>query len=217
MWWLKGKSEVQPVWWLKIKSIVKCAVKIWQFKPRVPQEKTEKVIPKEAGESVFIPEKYRSLPGIMLSLGEKEYKILAGPYPKMYNFLRSTIPGVKLAKEIDLPCRLSLDIPDFSIPVQSEARAALIEAFLLLKKSRVIYVGCMGGVGRTGLFLSLMLAVESCINAESDGNLPNVVAMVRGLYHAAAVETAEQEAYIQSFDVLGIANLLRDSGLFRCN
>ena len=86
-----------------------------------------------------------------------------------------------------------LPIRDFGLPADHEAvRKALRDTLeaLLLKKD--VYVGCMGGFGRTGLFLALL--------AKAAG-VSRPVAYVRNHYCARAVETDAQGRYIADFRV----------------
>jgi len=55
-----------------------------------------------------------------------------------------------------------------------------------------IYIGCMGGWGRTGLFMALL--------AKATG-ISDPVAFIREYYTPHAVETKEQQDYVANFDV----------------
>ena len=55
-----------------------------------------------------------------------------------------------------------------------------------------VYVGCMGGWGRTGLFLALLAKV---CGEETP------ILYVRTHYTPRAVETREQQEYVDNFDV----------------
>jgi hypothetical protein len=94
-----------------------------------------------------------------------------------------------------------LPIQDFSIPRASDKGAvdAALKATIsaMLKGRRPggtpVYVGCMGGIGRTGLFLALLDKVLA-----GDGD---PIANVRGAYMRHAVETPDQIDYVKNFDV----------------
>jgi len=91
------------------------------------------------------------------------------------------------AADVHLPIR------DFSVPEDDAAvEQALKESFEAALQGKPVYVGCMGGYGRTGLFLALL--------AKTAG-VPAPVAWVRENYHRRAVETENQEAYVALFDV----------------
>ncbi len=86
-----------------------------------------------------------------------------------------------------------LPIEDFSVPrdvalVEDTLRQALRAGI----RGREVYVGCMGGWGRTGLFLSLL--------AKAAG-VPHPVDYVRKFYAKSAVETAMQKHFVETFDV----------------
>ena len=89
---------------------------------------------------------------------------------------------------------VTLPIHDFSVPrmpkdqVDCVIQRALGEAL----DGKEVYVGCMGGWGRTGLFLALLAKV--CGEATP-------ILYVRTHYTPRAVETAEQQAYVDGFDV----------------
>lgn len=89
-----------------------------------------------------------------------------------------------------------LPIHDFGVPEDDEAvrdaLKAVLEAMLL---GRRVYVGCAGGIGRTGMFLALLAKVAGA-------KYP--VAAVREGYARQAVETREQEKYVRNFDVSGL-------------
>lgn len=98
--------------------------------------------------------------------------------------------GVKLAAEINAPCEIDLPIHDFSIPSEREAKRAILKTIAALAKGDTIYVGCMGGIGRTGLFLALL--------AKSAG-VKDPVEYVRATYYSHAVETPEQKKFVENF------------------
>ena len=91
-----------------------------------------------------------------------------------------------------------LPIRDFTTPAESglsaaEVTAALQRALEAALAGRRVYIGCMGGWGRTGLVLALLAKV-----IDPDGD---PVKRVRTEYSPRAVETAAQKAYIGAFEV----------------
>lgn len=95
-----------------------------------------------------------------------------------------------------------LPIKDFSVPTQKPDEVAVtiemaIKAAMLGKD---VYMGCMGGWGRTGIALSLV--------AKTMGE-KDPVAFVREHYSRRAVETSEQAAYVEKFDVTAIRSRLQ--------
>lgn len=118
-------------------------------------------------------------------------RIYAGPFrncPENVDF------SVNLTKEIHQPeCHVRLPIEDFSVPDPLQARRALIETLYHLRLGDVVYCGCMGGIGRTGLFLSLL---TKCSGMTSDP-----VSYVRMEYLPSAVETMEQREFVKDLYV----------------
>lgn len=93
-----------------------------------------------------------------------------------------------------------LPIQDFSVPSDdAQVRKALRHVFSSLLRGRNVYVGCMGGFGRTGLMMALIAKVMA---------YPDPVQYVRTQYTKQAVETRAQEAYVENFDVKSLRRWL---------
>jgi len=103
--------------------------------------------------------------------------------------------GIKLAREIDESASARVDLYDMSAPEDPltdwQLRGALLLALYSLSRGRGVYVGCMGGYGRTGLFLACLV---KCLGVDDP------VGYVRAHYHGRAVETDEQLDYVAEFD-----------------
>lgn len=83
--------------------------------------------------------------------------------------------------------------PDFGVPAEPEIAAGQIkEAFRRAGRGELVEVGCLGGSGRTGTVLSCMAVLAGVPPAEA-------VLWVRAAYRQEAVETGEQEAWVQWF------------------
>jgi protein-tyrosine phosphatase len=124
-----------------------------------------------------------------LPFGLVSRKIYGGPYrEKPEDFV-----GIKCAAEIKDYAAMSVSIRDFGVPLRPEQMEhAIAFALTRLAEGMPIYVGCMGGLGRTGLFLACLvkaLGVEKPIE------------YVREHYIEHAVERPEQEKWIEDFDV----------------
>lgn len=120
-------------------------------------------------------------------------RIYAGPYMMK----PAGMIGVKLALEVPGPADLMLPIRDFSIPASKQATDKVVwQVLTMVADNRLVYVGCMGGLGRTGLFLALL--------AKAMGN-PNCVGYVRANYNERAIETPLQERYSEMYD-LGVTD-----------
>jgi hypothetical protein len=83
--------------------------------------------------------------------------------------------------------------PDFGVPDEPEVAARQIAgAFDRAREGELVEVGCLGGSGRTGTVLACMAILAGVAPAEA-------VAWVREAYRPQAVETAEQEAWVEWF------------------
>jgi hypothetical protein len=83
--------------------------------------------------------------------------------------------------------------PDFGLPSDPEVAARQItDAFLRAGRGELVEVGCLGGSGRTGTVLACMAVLAGAPPAEA-------VPWVRSTYRPEAVETAEQEAWVEWF------------------
>lgn len=112
---------------------------------------------------------------------------------RYYEAPAKDVPGftrVKMAKEIGLPCDIDIPTVDFHVPPRELMQRGLRKMVLALIRGDQLYIGCMGGVGRTGLAMALLVKVLG-----SD----NPVAVVRESYKAHAVETSKQMEYVHTF------------------
>lgn len=123
-----------------------------------------------------------------LSLGDHKFIVYGGPYrQKPAEFI-----GVRMAAEIDMPAEIVVPTEDFQVPPLEEVRDGLDEAVSRILLGQPLYVGCMGGIGRTGLFMALL--------AKAFGE-QDPVTYVRAHYLAHAVETMGQRKYIADFTI----------------
>ncbi len=89
-----------------------------------------------------------------------------------------------------------LRIRDFSVPdIRNAVFMLAWVMFESIVRKRSVYVGCMGGTGRTGLMLAILIR----ITYGDDGE--RALWRVRQQYRARAVETKEQEEYLADFPV----------------
>ena len=94
-----------------------------------------------------------------------------------------------------------LPIPDFGVPADlAEVERVLKKAFTAALDGKVVFVGCMGGRGRTGLFLALLAKVANGSLIRAHGLEIDPVLLVRARYSAHAVETSEQYEFVERFD-----------------
>jgi rhodanese/phosphatase family protein len=83
--------------------------------------------------------------------------------------------------------------PDFGLPVEPDVAARQISAvFRRASQGELVEVGCLGGSGRTGTVLACMAVLAGVPPADA-------VPWVRAAYRQEAVETADQEAWVQWF------------------
>lgn len=101
--------------------------------------------------------------------------------------------GVCLREDNPGACDIHLPIRDFSVPEDDASVAVALRCALdAALRGEDVYVGCMGGFGRTGLFMALLAKVAG---------EPRPVEFVRKNYTARAVETKQQYRYVMDFDV----------------
>ena len=82
---------------------------------------------------------------------------------------------------------------DFGLPEDAELAANQIaDAFARARRGELVEVGCLGGCGRTGTVLACMAVLAGVAPSAA-------VAWVRSAYRAEAVETREQEEWVQWF------------------
>lgn len=130
-----------------------------------------------------------SLGVLQLPVNTRQYFVVTGgPFmdcPK-------TMKGVKMAKEIKQACAVDIPTVDFQCPDRLTLYRGLHKALDLILAGEPVYVGCMGGKGRTGLFLAVL--------AKAFG-IKKPVEYVRTHYYAHAVETAEQYTFVKRFTI----------------
>ena len=86
-----------------------------------------------------------------------------------------------------------VDWKDFGLPVDPESAARSIErAHARARSGELVEVGCLGGLGRTGTVLSCMALLSGVPRGDA-------VAWVRRTYDPRAVETDEQEHWVEWF------------------
>lgn len=126
---------------------------------------------------------------LKLGLNRRQYFVVTGgPFMDC----PPTMKGVKMAKEIQKACAVDIPTADFQVPALETLQKGLSKALDLILAGEPVYVGCMGGRGRTGLFLAIL--------AKALG-VRKPVEFVRANYYRHAVETQEQYQFVQAFEV----------------
>lgn len=121
-------------------------------------------------------------------------EIYGGPFRNFKPPVGHNSFGVCLLERDMITSDLHMPIQDFGVPTQTaeEVTKVLVMAYAKALRGKVVYAGCMGGIGRTGIFLSLMAKIAG---------YSDPVSYVRSTFLPQAVETQRQEAYIKAFDV----------------
>lgn len=117
-----------------------------------------------------------------------EYSVFGGRYIDK----PSTMYGVKMAAEIKAACDVDIPTRDYSVPSMELMTDGLRKGIKLIATGKPVYAGCMGGIGRTGLYLAIL--------AKAWG-IKDPVKYVREHYFNHAVETKEQMEYIANFEI----------------
>lgn len=151
-------------------------------------------------------EKMELAEGMPVRFGpEIQGTIFGGPYRNYVPGQRRLV-GIKMAKEItDRTFDFKVDTEDFSVPPVKDMQDGLVFGLKALIKGHDLYVGCMGGTGRTGLYMGCMAKCMLDDMARTDGRLARFVmhdpvTYVRNHYRKHAIETEEQMAYVRGFD-----------------
>lgn len=113
---------------------------------------------------------------------------------------------VKMAGEIAVPCDVDIPTRDFDTPPLRLLNMGLAAAVTAILRERPVYVGCMGGIGRTGLFLAIL--------AKAWG-VEDPVAYVREHYLGHAVETKQQQQFVAEYEVpVGVTAAIKTARLW---
>jgi hypothetical protein len=82
--------------------------------------------------------------------------VYGGPYRNC----PASMFGVKMAEEIQAPHDVSVPTRDFCVPEIGDMRRGVMLALMAMVQGEDVYAGCMGGIGRTGLFLGVLAKVQ---------------------------------------------------------
>jgi protein-tyrosine phosphatase len=120
--------------------------------------------------------------------GSKFYTVWGGPSSEAHK----DAVFVKMAKELPYPCQIDIPTADFQVPNTILLDQGLQKAVQSMLAGKPLYVGCMAGRGRTGLFLAVL--------AKAFG-IENPVEYVRKNYYSHAVETSGQYAFVSNYAI----------------
>ena len=122
-----------------------------------------------------------------------KFGIIGGPYDSFQRGVTGDFGVCVRAECAPDEYDVWLPIRDFDVPQSKrDTEYALERTLEAAMNGRRVYVGCMGGWGRTGLFLALL--AKCC-------GVKDPVAYVRRVYSRRAVERPEQERYVRDFNV----------------
>ena len=127
--------------------------------------------------------------------GFLDFSIVGGPFDAYRPSGEHDFGVCVRAERVPSTADVSLPINDFSVPPDSrkkEVEEAIKKTLDAAMGGKRVWVGCMGGWGRTGMFFALVAKV--C--GERDP-----VGYVREHYSPRAVETDMQKLYVEQFDV----------------
>lgn len=126
----------------------------------------------------------------------------AGPYREV-DASRMGVMRILLASELErLPHHMMVPARDFGLPDKAAMKKAIRAAIHESIRGKTVAVGCMGGIGRTGVFLGCL---HRTLNPFADS-----VAAIRKLYLSHAIETKNQERFVNSYrDWYGFAMSIR--------
>lgn len=118
------------------------------------------------------------------------YTIYGGPYPVR----PMRMVGVKLDPKQHVPYDIALDIDDFKTPDMAETLEVVHEIAKEIVAGNPVYIGCMGGWGRTG-------TIMACVAKAFGDTTP--IARTRAEYQSRAIENYAQEDFVRDFEPLG--------------
>lgn len=102
---------------------------------------------------------------------------------------------IRCAEEIPVPpARVAYDVStgDFKPFDAATVVGALPDILRDIEDGEPLYVGCMGGTGRTGTMLALIVAQHPAFTGDT------AISYIRQVYKPGAVETKEQEGQVAS-------------------
>jgi hypothetical protein len=108
----------------------------------------------------------------------------------------SPLYRVKCATEVAGTFEEEVPAQDFGVPTHTAMRLAVTHAVEAAFQGRPVFAGCVGGIGRTGTFLAVVLKVFYPTYSGEQ-----LVYMTRAVYLGHAIETAEQKKLIDTIDV----------------
>lgn len=146
--------------------------------------------------------------------GKVKAQVFGGPFLEYVPGQRRLV-SVKMAAEIEHPHDIGIPTEDFSTPSHPAMHAGIRKALVAILSGNDLYVGCMGGIGRTGLFMACLAKVMFNYNEfdevqEGKPETYDPVAYVRSTYYGHAVETRAQQKFVEGFDTTSHVDWLNE-------
>ena len=138
-----------------------------------------------------------------LRLGNIKADLKGGPYRnKPANYY-----GIKMAEEINADCVINIPTRDFDVPDTGRLIAGLYCGITLAQQQAPIWVGCMGGIGRTGLYFAALAKVMARYQKLMKHKVTiDPVLYVRDMYLSHAVETKQQKDWVANLNIDAVAD-----------
>ena len=114
--------------------------------------------------------------------------------------------GFKVKCATEQPGAADFTIPsvDFGVPTDEDMLKGVEAAIIAAFNGQPVFAGCMGGIGRTGTFLSVVLKV-----LQPDLPASQIVSTIRQVYLSHAVETKGQKELIERIDVSALRRKIK--------
>lgn len=119
-------------------------------------------------------------------LGRTMVTVFGGPY----RLRPASTFGVLAAREIAAPADAKVLADDFQTPTHEDMDTAIRALLIPLARGVPVYIGCMGGIGRTGLVIACLLKTAG---------VKNPVQETRMRFKPHAVETQAQAKFCDEF------------------
>lgn len=118
--------------------------------------------------------------------------IVGGSFNHSNNSALNGYYKVKMAEEISKSCDLAIDTPDFQTPNRYMLLNSIPQILHAIAMGQNIYIGCMGGIGRTGFMMAIIAKIMG---------VNNPIAFTRANFKGHAIETEAQMLLIDSIEV----------------
>jgi hypothetical protein len=176
--------------------------------PRKPRAKNQRKDDQQVRELKSTLPKYmadkgiEAYPSMPVQFGRLTAKVFGGKFEEWTPGQRRVV-SVKMAAEISREHDISIPTHDFSTPDINDMHKGIAKALEAIYNGSDLYVGCKGGIGRTGLFMACLAKVMfdyDFLQKAGEVKYRDPVRYVREHYFEHAVETEEQKQFVNSFN-----------------